>query len=231
MGGTGFRHDCAAPPARVVHLGRVGTGAWRPNSRRPRSNWHNAGGPQSQRGGRHAVLPTLARRPGNPRGREGRQLARRADSLPASLAARGPSYPAWPVHRPAITGPRGLMHAAIKALLAVVLCWNTACLAAAADDPVSQDLNWKLTLGEYTYTGYAGTDANLRWRAHDTSAWVGVYTDRVFGTQARTGADTSINLTDYLQLQPSLQLATRGFAGGSLNLQVGGPWYAIAGLG
>src|SRR6201999_3469463 len=59
----------------------------------------------------------------------------------------------------------------------------------------------------------------------------GVYTDRVFGTQARTGADTSINLTEYLQLQPSLQLATRGFVGGSMNLQIGGPWYAIAGLG
>jgi hypothetical protein len=123
------------------------------------------------------------------------------------------------------------MRAATTALLAVVLCWNTACLAAAGDDPVSQDLNWKLTLGEYTYTGYAGTDTNLRWRAHDTSAWVGVYTDRVFGTQGRTGADTSINLTDYLQLQPSLQMATRGFVGGSMNIQVGGPWYAIAGLG
>jgi len=126
-------------------------------------------------------------------------------------------------------------------LLAATLCWNAECRAAAAaapddsaaaaDGSASQDLRWKLTLGEYTYSGYAGTDTNLRWRANGTSAWVGVYTDQAFGTQGRTGADTSINLGEYFQLQPSLQLATRGFVGGSVNVQVGGPWYAIAGLG
>lgn len=120
--------------------------------------------------------------------------------------------------------------ATAKALLPLTLCWNAACLAAAADT-TSQDLHWKLTLGEYAYAGYSGTDTNLRWRANDTSAWVGVYTDQAFGTQARTGADTSINLGQYVQVQPSIQLATRGFAGGSVNVQVGGTWYAIAGLG
>jgi hypothetical protein len=90
---------------------------------------------------------------------------------------------------------------------------------------------FKLTLGEYTYAGYAGTDVNLRWRADDTSAWVGVYSDRVFGTQARTGADTSISLGDYVQLQPSVQAATLGFLGGSINLQVGSAWYGLAGFG
>jgi len=90
---------------------------------------------------------------------------------------------------------------------------------------------WKLTLGDYIYSNYSGGDVNLRWRRNDTDAWVGVYSDRLFGTQGRVGADTSINLTDSLQLQPSLQLATQGFVGGSLTLQVGGDWFGIAGIG
>ncbi len=90
---------------------------------------------------------------------------------------------------------------------------------------------WKLTLGEYVYDGYDGTDVNLRWRAADTSAWVGAYTDQNFGTQARAGADTSIDAGQYVQVQPSLQVASRGFVGGSLNVQAGGAWYGMAGFG
>ena len=90
---------------------------------------------------------------------------------------------------------------------------------------------WKLTVGEYAYSNYFGTDVNLRWRENDTSAWVGVYSDQAFGTQARTGADTSISLGDYVQLQPSVQAASFGFLGGSVNLQVGAAWYGVAGFG
>jgi hypothetical protein len=92
-------------------------------------------------------------------------------------------------------------------------------------------LPWKLTVGEYAYANYFGTDVNLRWRADDTSAWLAVYSDRVFGTQARTGAETSIGLGDYVQLQPSVQAATMGFLGASVNLQVGTEWYGLTGFG
>ncbi len=104
--------------------------------------------------------------------------------------------------------------------------WGTAHSAASTSEPP-----WKLTLGEYRYAGYAGEDVNLRWRRDDNDAWVGIYTDRTFGTQGRTGFDTSIDLTRSVQLQPSLQLATRGFAGGSLNIQAGDAWFALAGIG
>jgi hypothetical protein len=100
--------------------------------------------------------------------------------------------------------------------------------AAAAADP---SLPWKLTVGEYAYANYFGTDVNLRWRADDTSAWLGVYSDQAFGTQVRTGADTSWNIGSYVQLQPSVQAASMGFLGGSLNLQVGGSWYGLTGFG
>jgi hypothetical protein len=60
---------------------------------------------------------------------------------------------------------------------------------------------------------------------------VGLYQDRVFGTQSRAGVDTSINLSPAVQLQPSLQLASQGFVGGSVAVQVGGASYGFAGIG
>lgn len=106
------------------------------------------------------------------------------------------------------------------------------CVAcAAAAEPAGANLPWKFTVGEYAYADYLGTDVNLRWRANDTSAWVGVYADQAFGTQARAGADTSISLGEYVQVQPSVQVASRGLLGGSVNLQVGSAWYALAGFG
>jgi hypothetical protein len=105
----------------------------------------------------------------------------------------------------------------------------SATCAAAADG--GTNLPWKLTVGEYAYSNYFGTDVNLRWRADDTSAWVGAYSDQVFGTQARAGADTTIGIGKYVQLQPSVQAASMGFLGGSLNLQVGTSWYGLAGFG
>jgi hypothetical protein len=126
---------------------------------------------------------------------------------------------------------RGELSAAWVAgvLILVTLPGNAA--APPANDSTGADLRWKLTLGRYVYAGYSGSDFNLRWRRDDTSAWVGIYTDRVFGTQARAGADTSIGVGKYLQVQPSVQLASLGFVGGSLTLQMGGAWYAITGLG
>jgi hypothetical protein len=116
----------------------------------------------------------------------------------------------------------------IRACLAAVLLAQALCARAADEVP---PLPWKLTVGEYAYANYAGTDVNLRWRAADTSAWVGAYSDQVFGTQARAGADTSLSVGQYVQVQPSVQAASMGFLGGSVNLQVGTAWYGLAGFG
>lgn len=104
-------------------------------------------------------------------------------------------------------------------------------LAAACQAFASTDLRWKLTAGEYVYGGYDGRDVNLRWRGDDSDAWLGTYHDKMFGTQTRAGADTVIDVTKYVQVQPSLQAATHGFVGGSINVQVGGAWYGLAGIG
>ncbi len=103
--------------------------------------------------------------------------------------------------------------------------------AASAADDAAGTAPWKLTVGEYLYSTYLGTDVNLRWRRSETSAWLGGYRDPQFGSQVRAGADTALAVTPYLQLQPSLQAASRGFVGGSVNLQAGGAWYGIAGIG
>ncbi len=112
-------------------------------------------------------------------------------------------------------------------LLWVTLCgWPVPGVTAPATE-----LAWKLTVGEYVYSTYQGSDVNLRWRDKDASVWAGIYSDRVFGTQARVGADTSLDLTAGFQLQPSFQLASMGFIGGSLNLQAGDEWYGVTGFG
>ena len=112
-----------------------------------------------------------------------------------------------------------------------LLCGAAVMLGTAGAAEANSEFPWKLTVGEYSYANYAGTDLNLRWRVEDTSAWVGAYTDQAFGTQVRTGADTSWNIGSYLQIQPSIQAASMGFLGGSLNVQAGASWYALAGFG
>lgn len=100
---------------------------------------------------------------------------------------------------------------------------------ARADDDTPE---YKLTVGQYHYdAGYSGQDVNLRRRAGDTDVWLGLYRDGVFGRQARTGFDTAIDLGHELQLQPSLQAASRGFVGGSANLQWGSTWFGLVGWG
>jgi hypothetical protein len=112
--------------------------------------------------------------------------------------------------------------------------------AIAADEQVAAQANaptserpFKLTLGYYDHADFGGEDINLRRRSDDTSLWIGYYHDPEFGRQLRGGWDTSIqpNAASSFSIQPSLQLASRGFVSGSLNFQVGSPWYALAGIG
>ena len=96
----------------------------------------------------------------------------------------------------------------------------------------SAEQPFKLTVADFRYASApSGQDANLRWRSSDSSYWVGYYHDPTFGAQSRVGFDTSIALGESTTLQPSLQAASRGFAGGSVNLQMGDPWFALVGWG
>lgn len=104
-----------------------------------------------------------------------------------------------------------------------------AALSATSDDQGAG--SFKATIGHYQYADFSGRDLNLRWQKGDTHAWVGNYQDADFGSQSRAGWDSSYDLTDLIAIQPSLQVATRGFAGGSINAQIGHEWFGLAGLG
>ncbi len=93
------------------------------------------------------------------------------------------------------------------------------------------DKPFKLTVGYYHDAQDPGKDVNLRWQHEDTHVWVGHYEDHAFGGQDRAGIDTSWDLNEWVSLQPSLQVATGGFVGGSVNAQVGHESYGIVGLG
>ena len=119
--------------------------------------------------------------------------------------------------------------------------WRMAALAcaggcvgawAAATDTGHQDApDLKLTAGIYRYAHDEGKDLNLRWTRGDNHLWLGHYEDRGFGKQDRLGWDGSVALADGVALQPSLQAATGGFLGGSVNLQVGHDTYGVLGWG
>jgi hypothetical protein len=77
----------------------------------------------------------------------------------------------------------------LKGTAHIVFALLSAIAAIPAEGEPGNGLAWKLTLGEYAYSDYYGSDVNLRWRSDDTSAWGALYSDRVFGTQARAGAE------------------------------------------
>ena len=124
--------------------------------------------------------------------------------------------------------------------------------ADAADPPANPTADasagpgeFKLTLGRYGYqlgdgaSAGNGTDLNLRYRQSGRTVWLGAYQDRRTSRQWRAGWDDQWDLPASVitsaagpaQLLPSLQVASGGFVGGSLALQVGAPFYAQVGIG
>jgi len=110
---------------------------------------------------------------------------------------------------------------------AALTAWIVTAPVQASDDARP----FKLTLGYYQYQDDQGQDVNVRWQRGGSHVWVGHYQDHSFGEQSRAGADTSIDVNNLVSVQPSLQVATSGFVGGSLNVQIGHAWYGLTGIG
>jgi hypothetical protein len=101
-----------------------------------------------------------------------------------------------------------------------------------AQDAVPEE-NWafKLTPSLYaTQNEKNAADLNLRGNLGNHTTWVGQYVRGNEYQQTRWGYEYNVNFA-WGQMVPSLQLATKGFAGASLNFQIGGPTYLITGLG
>lgn len=95
---------------------------------------------------------------------------------------------------------------------------------------------YKLSFGLYPLHGggqpdATGTDLNLRYGYGSGNVWLGAYQVQGQSTQWRGGWDRTLGLGPDWRLLPSLQLASGGFAGGSLGLETGERWVAGAGLG
>ena len=93
---------------------------------------------------------------------------------------------------------------------------------------------YKLTSGHYRFDDRSpGTDINLRRSFDWGNSWLGYYRDPSFGEQWRVGADGNLRPWSDLELsiQPSAQLAGRGFAGGSVTVEYGVPWFVSGSIG
>jgi len=123
--------------------------------------------------------------------------------------------------------------------------WTRACVLAAAaalagtafaQDGEGSGRAFKLTVGDYALSGGGqpsdrGLDVNLRHSSDFGNVWGGWYRERASGfSQWRTGWDRMVTVGAW-RVQPSVQLASGGFRGGSLYAETGDDWFAGAGLG
>jgi hypothetical protein len=116
------------------------------------------------------------------------------------------------------------------ALVLLALCASCA-QAADTDGPA-----FKFTAGRYRLTGggqppSTGIDLNLRHTSALGNTWIGWYgEDRGGPHQWRGGWDRFFDAGP-LRVQPSVQLASGGFLGGSLYAEAGDTWFGGAGFG
>ncbi|MGE5471761.1 MAG: hypothetical protein ACM3X0_13255 [Bacteroidota bacterium] len=90
---------------------------------------------------------------------------------------------------------------------------------------------FKLTPSYYSTTHEKdAADLNLRANNGPHAWWIGYYQRPREFEQTRTGYEYTAQFS-VVQLVPSMQLASHGFVGGSLNARVGDTVYALLGLG
>lgn len=101
-----------------------------------------------------------------------------------------------------------------------------------APDEAADLWSFKFTPSVYVEPGQSrATDLNLRASRGDQTVWVGRYNRGSEFEQARLGYEHTLK-TFFGQVVPSVQVASRGFAGGSITAQIGSEsMWAIVGFG
>ena len=135
-----------------------------------------------------------------------------------------------------------------KTLLATGIYGTLFAICAAYADPANTNANAEGEIkGESVETGegwifkltpsyYAtshekeASDINLRANHGPHALWLGYYRRGNEFEQTRSGYEYTAQIP-FVQLVPSLQWATHGFAGGSINAQIGDSIYALLGYG
>ena len=124
---------------------------------------------------------------------------------------------------------RQTAHHTAKALALAIASFASA--GSAVADDRADDPQFKLTVGQQRFSQSGnGLDVNLRHSSRMGNAWVGYFeAGGLEARQWRGGWDNTFG--DAVRVQPSLQSASGGFVGGSLNIETGKTWFVGAGFG
>ena len=105
---------------------------------------------------------------------------------------------------------------------------ESANLATSAED---SKISFKLTPSWYRADdGNRAGDINLRANTETQTAWLGYYRDKTGFSQTRAGYENKLD-SGWLRTVFSAQIASGGFAGGSITSEIGGETYGILGFG
>ena len=117
------------------------------------------------------------------------------------------------------------------ALLAAAGAGRAGAQEPAAEPPPAEPVAYKFTTGMYRMSDHAtGWDVNLRRSSDLGNVWLGYFRlAQQDTTQWRAGWDHSYGTA--VRVSPSIQLASGGFVGGSVQAETGDPWFVGAGLG
>ncbi len=122
-------------------------------------------------------------------------------------------------------------HNMMGALLVASLMSLGMTFANAQDSQKEPEWSFKFTPSWYvTQHENNAADVNLRGNLGQHTTWVGQYVRGNEFQQTRFGYEYSANFA-WGQMVPSVQIASKGFVGGSLNFQIGGSTYLLTGLG
>jgi hypothetical protein len=114
----------------------------------------------------------------------------------------------------------------IAALIATTVAFS---FGVARAEDASPDFKFTATGFKFSESG-SGVDLNLRHSSDFGNAWIGYFrAPKLDANQWRGGWDHTFG--ESFRVQPSVQIASGGFVGGSINLETGERWFIGAGLG
>lgn len=117
------------------------------------------------------------------------------------------------------------------ALVGISAAYADSATPGEADAVAADAWTFKLTPSYYVTTHEKdAADLNLRANHGPHAVWLGYYRRGSEFEQTRTGYEYTAQIP-FGQLVPSLQLASHGFVGGSINAQIGDSIYALLGIG
>lgn len=96
---------------------------------------------------------------------------------------------------------------------------------------VAEQIEYKLTLSNYSTQNLHANDVNLRANLNNQTSWIGYYKEGPSGFEQLRGGYERTDRILSMDVVTSLQAATHGFLGGSLTATIGEPFFGLIGYG